>query len=111
MSTNANWNPYDGTAAQARACGLTVYPLITTIVLPDGGTRYVYQGPGNNPITENAPPAGFNAVSATAAERALYGIPPEPPVTNPIAHAHWLVEIDSIKSWVPPPSFLYVAAG
>jgi hypothetical protein len=89
-STDANWNPYDGTAAQAKACGLTVYPLTTTTALADGGARYVYQGPGNNPITENVPPAGFNPLKASATELALYGLSPEPPATNPIARAHWL---------------------
>jgi hypothetical protein len=110
-STDANWNPYDGTVAQARACGLTVHPLTATTTLPDGGTRYVYQGSGNKPITLNAPPQGFDPLSASAAELPLYGLPPEPPVTNPIARAHWLIEVKSIKTWVPPNSFLYTAAG
>jgi|HubBroStandDraft_6_1064221.scaffolds.fasta_scaffold00015_38 hypothetical protein len=110
-STGANWNPYDGTAAEAQACDLTVYPLTGTTMLPDGGTRYVYQGPGNKTITETAPPPGFNPLKVSAAELALYGLPPEPPVNNPIARAHWLTEVESIKSWVTPTSFLYTATG
>lgn len=110
-STDANWNPYDGTVAQARACGLTVYPLTATTVLPDRGTRYVYQGPGHTTITRKAPPPGFNPLSASAAELALYSLPPEPPVTNPIARTHWLTEVKSIKTWVPPTFFLYTSAG
>jgi hypothetical protein len=110
-TTNPNWNPYDGTAAQARACGLTVYPLTSTTTLPDGGRQYVYQGPDNAPITQDIPPAGFNAVTASAAERALYGLPPEPPASNPIARAHWVREIEGMKSWVPATSFVYSTPG
>jgi hypothetical protein len=106
-STDPNWNPYSGTAAQATACGLTVYPLIGTTKLPDGGTRYVYQESGGNTTTENVPPKGFNVLDASPAERALYGIPSEPPVTNATAYAHWLLEVAGIKHFVQPPPFLY----
>jgi hypothetical protein len=110
-STDPNWDPYDGTAAQATACGLTVYPLIKTITLPDGGTSYVYQDPSGTTSTENVPPKGFNALDASPSERALYGIPPEPPAGNSVAHAHWLMEVGSIKSFVQPPPFLYSVPG
>jgi hypothetical protein len=110
-STDPNWNPYDGTAAQATACGLTVYPLIRTTPLPDGGTRYVYQEPSDTTTTENVPPAGFNALDATPAERVLYGIPSEPAASNSVAHAHWLAEVGSMKHWVRAPPFLYSVPG
>jgi hypothetical protein len=110
-STDPNWNPYDGTAAQATACGLTVYPLIRTTTLADGGTSYVYQEPSGTITTENLPPAGFNALDASPAERALYGIPPEPASSNSEAHAHWLAEVGSMKSFVQPPPFLYSTPG
>lgn len=105
--TNPNWNPYSGTAAQATACGLTVYPLIGTTKLPDGGTRYVYQESGGNTTTENVPPKGFNALDASPSERALYGIPSEPPLTDATAYAHWLEEVAGMKHFVQPPPFLY----
>jgi hypothetical protein len=110
-STNPNWNPYDGTAAQATACGLTVYPLIRTTALPDGGMSYVYQEASGTTTTENIPPKGFNALDATPSERALYGIPAEPPAGNSVAHAHWLMEVGGIKSFVQPPPFLYSVPG
>jgi hypothetical protein len=112
-SANPNWDPYDGTAAQATACGLTVYPLVSTTRLPDGGSRFTYQGPNGTTTDEDIPPAGFNALDASPAERALYGIPPEPPVGNAIAHAHWLTEVQGIKatSFEPPTPFLYSVPG
>jgi hypothetical protein len=110
-STDPNWNPYDGTAAQAKACGLTVYPLISTTKLPDGGTSYVYQESGGTTSTENVPPKGFNALEANPSERALYGIPSEPPSSNSAAYAHWLMEVGGIKSSAQPPPFLYSVPG
>jgi hypothetical protein len=112
-STNPNWDPYDGTVAQARACGLTVYPLVSTTKLPDGGSRFTYQGPNGTTSTEDIPPAGFNALDASPSERALYDIPPEPPASNTIAHAHWLTEVESIKStsFLSPTPFLYSVPG
>jgi hypothetical protein len=110
-ATDPNWNPYDGTQAQAVACGLTVYPLTDTTVLPDGGTLYVYQGPGGKRMTQTIPPKGLDLLNASAAELATYGLPPEPPVTKPIPRAHWLTEVGSIKSWVTPPPFLYSVPG
>jgi hypothetical protein len=106
-ATDPNWNPYDGTAAQATACGLTVDPLIRTTPLPDGGTRYVYQEPSGTTTTEDLPPAGFSALDASPAERALYGIPAEPAASNSIAYAHWFAEVEHMKSFVQPPPFLY----
>ena len=102
-----NWNPYSGTAAQATACGLTVYPLIGTTKLPDGGTRYVYQESGGDTTTETFPRKASTHLKRSSAERALYGIPSEPPVTNATAYAHWLLEIAGIKHFVQPPPFLY----
>lgn len=110
-STDPNWNPFDGTAAQATACGLTVYPLIRTTTLPDGGTSYVYQDGSGTTSTENVPPKGFNALDASPSERALYGIPPQPPSSNSIAYAHWLTEVGGIKTFVQPPPFLYSVPG
>jgi hypothetical protein len=110
-TADPNWNPYDGTIAQAEACGLTVYPLTSTKVMPDGGTLYVYQGPKGAPITQTVPPKGLNLLTASATELAVYGLPAEPPVTNPIARAHWIREVGSMKSWVSPPPFLYSTPG
>lgn len=110
-ATDANWNPYDGTAAQATACGLIVYPLTAVTTLPDGGHRYTYQEPGNVATYRDIPPLGFNALTASAAERALYGLPPKPPTSNSIALAHWVSEMSGIKTWVPPTSFEYSVPG
>jgi hypothetical protein len=110
-AANPNWNPYDGTVAQAEACGLTVSPLTSTKVMPDGGTVYVYQGPEGAPIVQTVPPKGLNLLTASAAELALYGLTPEPLATNPIARAHWIREVGSIKSSVSPPPFLYSTSG
>lgn len=103
--TNPQWNAYDGSPAQATACGLTTYPLSSETTLPDGGTQWSYATPGN-PIIANYPPTGFDPVTATPAEQSLYGIPAEPPATDPAAQAQWLSALDHIKSWVKPSSFL-----
>src|SRR5437016_1831107 len=60
------------------ACGVKSFPLREVRTLPDGGKEYSYLLDGV-PVTQRLPPPSFDARTASAAELARYGIPPEPP--------------------------------
>ncbi len=86
-----------------RACGITYYPIESVVRLWDGGTKTTYATPGVS-TSVLVPPKGFDAAKASAAELALYGIPPEPPLSSP-ARAMWLQMVNNMH-WAPAPKYL-----
>lgn len=52
------------------------------------------------PVSYTPPPAGFNPLTATPAERATYGFPQEP--ANPTDQAAWLAAMQAYKNWITP---------
>ena len=91
-----------------RACGVVSYPIQSVVRLWDGGTRTTYTTPGGS-TSVLVPPKGFDAATASAAELALYGIPPEPPSSSP-AHAMWLQMVNNMH-WTPAPKYLQAIPG
>lgn len=91
-----------------RACGVVSYPIESVVRLWDGGTKTTYATPGGS-TSVLVPPKGFDAATASAAELALYGIPPEPPSSSP-AHAMWLQMVNNMH-WTAAPKYLQAIPG
>lgn len=102
-------NPYSASTATLNACGISSYARASVVRLPDGGTQVNY-ATRNVPMSELIPPPGFDAATASSAQLALYGIPPEPAVTSPTARALWLRMVSNVH-WMPPPSVLHNIPG
>jgi hypothetical protein len=83
------------------ACGVKSFPLRAVTGLPDGGKEYSYLLDGV-PVTQRLPPPGFDARTASAAELARYGIPPEPPASAGAARAKWQSMASNIHFVTPP---------
>jgi hypothetical protein len=67
-----------------------------------GGTVYRY--PFYSGYMEyRIPPAGFDFATATAAQRAYYGIPPQPPASEPDAQQAWWRLVDNYHMAPAPP--------
>jgi hypothetical protein len=101
------YNPYQYSAAFDQSCGDTVYPLISTTSRSDGGSDYNYESNEGASIPETIPipPPGFNPLTASPAQQAAYGIPPEP--TDASQQATWTTEVSGLH-WEAPPPFLVV---
>lgn len=101
----SHWDAFRASRAEVAACDLVQYPLESVSALPDGGASWTYATPGGG--TEmNVPPTGFDALTATDAERSLYGLPAEPPVADSAAHAAWVDHLAHVKNFVAPPPYL-----
>ncbi len=94
--------------ANLRACGVVSYPIKSVVLLWDGGTKTTYSTPGGSTAVL-VPPKGFDAATASAAELALYGIPPEPPLSSP-AYSMWLRMVNNVH-WTPAPKYLQAIPG
>ena len=94
--------------ATLRACGVVSYPIKSLVRLWDGGTKTTYATPGGS-TGVLVPPKGFDAATASAAELALYGIPPEPPSSSP-AYAMWFRMVNNLH-WTPAPKYLQAIPG
>ncbi len=77
------------TASVLAVCGVRRYRFAAVTRLPGGGREVSYNTPGPRMATL-IPPAGFNPLEAPAAERAIYGIPPEPPASQPGERSMWI---------------------
>ena len=103
-----SYDVYKVSATFLLACGVGSYPLAGTTRLPDGGTSYHYTI-GGNPVTSNVPPVGFRVATASASELALYGIPKEPPATEPSFRQFWLQNFEGTRlHFLIPPTELHV---
>ncbi|MGA9775215.1 MAG: hypothetical protein WBU92_04770 [Candidatus Dormiibacterota bacterium] len=85
------------------------YPITSVVRLWDGGTKAIYATPGG-PTGVLVPPGGFDAATASAAELALYGIPPEPPAADPTFRALWMKMVHNLH-WTPAPKYLQAIPG
>jgi len=65
------------------------YVPAATHLQPTRRRQLVSLHSGWMPVTYNIPPAGFRVATASASERALYGIPSEPSSTAPAQRRSW----------------------
>jgi hypothetical protein len=93
--------------AQLARCGLHKVPLSSTTALPHGGISYNYKLADGQIYSVREAPVGFNALTASAAEDAAYGIPPRPPKSSP-GYATWKKLASSPVARVTPRPFLIV---
>ncbi|MGH2868431.1 MAG: hypothetical protein ACRDNK_12805 [Solirubrobacteraceae bacterium] len=82
------------------------------VPLPDGGVKITY---ATAPTSEGqvgvlSPPQSFDPLTASPAELALYGVPPEPPATNPDSLKNWLQMVHNMH-WIQAPPALHDAPG
>jgi hypothetical protein len=101
---NAPYDVYKVPAATLAACGVKTFPLQSQRPTSDGGTAYDYDVHGKT-VSFMVPPAGFDPRSASADERAMYGIPHRP--SDPGAQAGW-DHAAARASFLKPPEFLAV---
>jgi len=99
----ASFNPYTASSAALRSCGEVRYPRLGTLHLADGGVASIYNYDGLR-IEMNVPPLGLDLAKATAAERTLYGLPPEPPARDAASHDQWQATIRSLHFVSSPPA-------
>jgi hypothetical protein len=81
-SASAGFDAQSATDAELHACGVTKVPLSGTQSLPGGGTAYQYELPDGQVVSFPQTPANFNAVTASSAEDAAYGVPPAPAIVD-----------------------------
>jgi alpha-tubulin suppressor-like RCC1 family protein len=98
-------DPYTAPSAVLHACGTHILPQQSRTSMPYGGTRYTYQEPSGDTISLTAPPASFDAGTASPSELATFGIPPEPPAGSP-EYADWKAMISKGIHFVAPPAAL-----
>ena len=101
---NQATNVYNLAEGTLQDCGYTIYPLVGTQSLSDGGTSYTYDVNGLT-VVQYAPPANFDAVTASEAELAQYGIPPRPSGVESAAESSWEAAWAHVL-FPPPTSFL-----
>lgn len=98
--------PYDTYRASQETldkCGIKSFPLRTKSALPDGGTEYEYGVYGGS-VRFSVPPSSFDASRASADDLARYGIPPEPPASDPDGQARWQKATANLRFVEPPPA-------
>jgi hypothetical protein len=87
-------------------------PIVTTDITPtvtheaSGGTNYTYNTPDDETIETNVPPAGFDPLTASAAELAEYNFPARP--TSQPQLQDWESAMSEYTSSVVPTSSLPV---
>lgn len=84
---------------------VTVRPTVTR--LRGGGVETTYQLPDGQTMTTTTPSAGFNPLTASAAQLRQYGFPSRP--ANPSALRGWTTAMAAYRSDVPPVGPLRVA--
>jgi hypothetical protein len=89
-SASDGFNELTATPAQLQACGITRMAVTRTVSLPDGGMLSEYDTPDGQTLYVPSTPKRFDALTATPAERADYGLPPEPPVLDLLLRANWV---------------------
>lgn len=99
---------YAATPAQLQSCDLGEVPLSSTTTLPGGGTSYNYTLSDGQTYSVVQPPTGFDPSTASAAENAAYGVPPEPSALSP-GYATWKTLADGNYAPVQKRSYLVVA--
>ncbi len=102
---STSYDTYAASTATLTACGDGTYDETSTSILSDGGASHHYELSGND-VWTNIPPAGFDALTASSAERALYGIPVEPSADDPTGQALWEQMIANM-TFVPAPTALH----
>ncbi len=103
LQTSSSWNMYTADTATLSACDLVSYPVASVTTLPGGGTQTTYATP-DGPTSEITPPANFDPATASPAQLAEYGIPPEPPASNATALANWHAMINNMHTAGPAQS-------
>lgn len=103
LQSDPSWNMYTADAATLAACDLVAYPVASVTQLPGGGTETTYATPGA-PQSEITPPASFDPGTASAAQLAEYGIPPEPAASDATGQAQWKAMISHMVNPGPAPS-------
>lgn len=98
---------YAASDAQLAKCNLRKVPLTSTTPLPGGGLSYNYKLPDGQVYSVVQAPVGFNALHASRAEAAAYGIPPRPPRTSP-GYATWKRVASAPFARVTPHPYLVV---
>jgi hypothetical protein len=98
------FDPYKTSQEKRDACGLETHSLSQKRTFADGSREYHYSLRGKD-ISIPVPPPGFNAVSATPAQRARYGIPPLQTDADPATRAQYADYLRKVH-FVPPPDFL-----
>lgn len=84
---------------------IVVQPTVTQ--LQNGGVETTYQLPDGQTLTTTTPPAGFNPLTARAAELRQYGFPSRP--RDPSALQDWTTAMAAFRSDAPPVGPLRVA--
>lgn len=92
-------SPYDYTQQAASKC-YTTDPSVGVSVLPDGGRSYNYLQNGQV-VSEPVPPAGFDILTASAAELERYGLPARPASEPDLSE--WQNEFRNARFATPPP--------
>jgi Peptidase A4 family len=103
-SCPASFDPYAVSQATLENCGITTIPLSSKTQRADGATEYRYSVDGTE-AKFVLPPASFDAATATAAQLSEYGIPDEPPTSEPAAVTRWRQMVTHLN-FVSPPSYL-----
>lgn len=102
-SCHSSFDPYQEPASFDESCGDTIVFRTSISGRPDGGVNYNYSTRSRGgTVTVPIPPPGFDPVTASPAERAAYGVPPEP--TDISQQAAWANRAKRLH-WSPPPPF------
>ncbi len=104
-----NIDPYTASSVVLAECHVGSFPIASRSRLPDGGKATAY-ATGRSQMTVLTPPAGFDPSKASASELARYGIPAEPPASEPATRAAWEKMAHNFHP-VPAPSTLHNAIG
>jgi hypothetical protein len=95
---------YSAKESVLKACGYSVYPLQAVQRLPGGGRAYNYDVAGHE-VTFNVPPAGFQALKASASQMLEYNLP-----TRRELGSRWTAVMRKLHVVTPGP-FLVAAKG
>jgi Peptidase A4 family len=100
----AGLDAYRAAPSERANCGIKTFPRRGVSTLSDGGKRYEFVVDELD-VTYNVPPANFDPLTASAAERRRYGVPPEPQTNDGEARALWLKAVHS-EPVTPPDELL-----
>lgn len=88
--------------SQLTTCGIGVFDRQSLTTRPDGSTEYDYNVQGVA-MKYVLPPSGFDPATASPAQLAEYGVPPEP--ADPTLRQEWNAMIHHL-TFVTPPAYL-----
>ncbi len=105
----SSFDPYTVSSATLSSCGISTIPLSAKRTRADGATEYRYQVDGTE-ARFVLPPASLNPASASAAQLSQYGIPSEPPSSEPAAVSLWQRMIANLHFVAPPSTLVQIPA-